>query len=505
MSSIPYIEPLYRLKIAKHVAPQAFDNKTKTPRFHLDGLAELEKRYSFTLLVMFRGASKTTIFNKTYVFTEIFLNHEPFVQIVSKDNKKATGFVKDIRKLFEAAMMKGFAVAKGAEWSDGYFEVIIDGKHKCVVQAIGAGEDPRGATADFSRPTLIIVDDLESRLGRYPVHKAKFRAKLEEWFYDDLLPGLHPTKGRVVFMGTVLHKDSILSKCMRDKRWHVMNVPIMKNGKPSWSSRFGLAKIAEIREWFEKRGKLSSFYREYMNAPVADEKVLFKEKYFKYFSHIEYAEGSVRRDIGNEIEQVSMLIRTPKNIVLEDGSTIPIEACTIHTIVDIADAGVEGDRTAMVTCATYEGKRYVLEIKSGYWSPHEKGVRLIETYLTFIPRYMGIEIGPMYRDLKASIDVLLKKEGLHIPIETISHGGVAKNTRIANLQPAFVDGRYIFNRDDSNTMVVEGQLSSFDESTDSDEDDEMDALAYHETTNGLMFSNEEEEDDDYLDGGMYGA
>jgi len=503
MSNLPYVDPLHRLKLTRHVAPQAFDNKIKTPRFHLEGLELIEKRYSFTLLVMFRGASKTTVFNKAYVFTEIFFNKEPFTQIVSKDNNKAKKFVRDIRKLFEAAMMKGYAIAKGAEWSDGYFEVIIDGKHKCVVSAIGAGEDPRGDTADFSRPTLIVVDDLESRLGRYPVHKAKYREKLEEWFYDDLLPGLHP-EGRIIFMGTVLHKDSLLAKCMRDKRWHVLNVPIIRDGKSSWGSRFSLEKIEEIKEWFSKRGRLSNFFREYMNKPVADEKVLFKEKYFKYFSHIEYEGESERRQVGNAVEDVSILVRKPKYIVLEDGDKIPLSACEIYTIVDIADPNRTGDRTAMVTCANYEGKRYVLEIKSGYWNPHEKGVYLIETYLTFRPRWVGIEKGPMYGDLVSSIEVLLAKEGIDIPIEGITHGGVAKNTRIANMQPSFVDGRILFNREDVNTSVVEAQLVSFDESADSDEDDEMDALAYHENTNESMLY-DYGEDDYEQDGGMYGA
>lgn len=475
------IEPIIRLKLSRHVAPQIFEKKTKTPKFHIDALNLIEERYKYTAFAIFRGASKTTILNKNYIATEIFFRHEPFVQVVSKDHNKATGFTRDIKKMFQSMMLKGYAVTFGEKTADDHFEVIIDGVHKCIVVAIGAGEDPRGATADFMRPTLIVIDDLESKSGRYPVGNRKSREKLASWFDDDLLPGLHPKRGRVIFLGTILHKNSLLQRCMDDPMWASMNIPILQNGKSTWRSRFSLDEIMRIRDSYAKRGKLSNFSREYMNKPVADEQVLFKSEYFKHFSHIEFEDEVEVRKIENAQKSISITIKKPKNIVFFDGSKLPLSSCLIYTTMDVASGGEDGDKSAIVTCA-YDGlgNRYVLEIKSGFWDPFEKGVYAIETYLTYNPLQFGIEEGGMQNDFHSSIAVLQLEEGVTIPVVGLKHKGVSKNVRIANMQPNFVQGKTWFNKSDPNTIVIEAQLEGFDVAVDSDDDDEMDALAYQE-------------------------
>lgn len=497
MSSCPpYIEPIKRLKLVKNVVPQIFEKGTKTPRFHLTLLDKIEERHRFTAIAIFRGASKTTIVTKSYVATEIFLNKEPYTQIVSKNHDKAMGFTRDIKKILMSMQSKGYSVVLGDKTKDDFFEVIIDGVYTCVVEAIGAGEDPRGKTADFGRPTLIVVDDLESKQGNYSVLKKKLRDKLEAWFDEDLVPGLHPEYGRLIFLGTIIHKDSLINRCMKDDDYVTLDIPIIQNGKSAWRTRFSLERIGQIKGAYAKRGRLSSFYREYMNKPVADEKVLFKEEYFKYFSYVEYGEKIEQRVIKNAIDSVVINVRVPKYIVFNDGTIQSLEACTIRTTMDVASGGESGDRSALVTVATdAEGNKYILEIKSGYWNPFEKGVYAIETYLTFKPVMFGIEKGGMQNDFHSSIEVLQKEEGVNIPITGLAHEGISKNIRIGNLQPSFVQGKYWFNASDVNTSILEAQLNSFDIEADSGEDDEMDALAYHEKYNKFGGYEDDEEDE----------
>ena len=492
----PYIQPIKRLRLVKNVVPQIFEKGTKTPRFHLTLLDKIEERHRFTAIAIFRGASKTTIVTKSYVATEIFLNKEPYTQIVSKNHDKAMGFTRDIKKILMSMQSKGYSVVMGAKTKDDFFEVIIDGVYTCVVEAIGVGEDPRGKTADFGRPTLIVVDDLESKQGNYSVLKKKLRDKLEGWFDEDLVPGLHPEHGRLIFLGTIIHKDSLIARCMKDDDYVNLDIPIIQNGKSAWRTRFSLERIGQIKGAYAKRGRLSSFYREYMNKPVADEKVLFREDYFKYFSHVEYEEKIEQRIIKNAIDSVVINVRTPKYIVFNDGSKLSLDACTIRTTMDVASGGDGGDRSALITVATdAEGNKYILEIKSGHWNPFEKGVYAIETYLTFKPLMFGIEKGGMQNDFHSSIEVLQKEEGVNIPVTGLAHEGVSKNIRIGNLQPSFVQGKYWFNASDVNTSVVEAQLNSFDIEADSGEDDEMDALAYHEKYNKFTSSIDEDEED----------
>jgi hypothetical protein len=498
-----YIAPFERLKIVKQVVPNAFEKGVRTARFHVDVLEMLEKRSRFTALAIFRGASKSTIFNKFYVATEVFYNHEPYVQVVSKDHDKATKFTKDIRKIFEAMLKMGYSVVRGDSWRDDYFEVIIDGVHKCVIEAIGAGEDPRGATADFMRPTLILIDDLESKLGRYPIGNKKHREKLASWFDDDLLPGLHPSRGRVIFMGTILHKDSLLARCLRDSEWLQINIPIMRDGKSAWKSRFSRELINFIKERYRKRGKLSGFYREYMNKAVADEKILFKEQYFKYFSHVEFEGVGEQRSLENAKKSIIINVQKPIYIVFQDGTKLDLSACTIYTTMDVASGSDSGDRSAIVTCA-YDGiNRYVLEIKSGYWDPFEKGVKAIETYLTYKPLFFGIEKGGMQNDFHSSIEVTQAEAKVDIPVEPLNHNKVNKNIRIANMQPGFIAGRNWFNASDTNTTELEAQLNEFDVESDSAEDDEMDALAYQEQYFSGNMDDGLDEYDEEDEGGLY--
>lgn len=93
----------------------------------------------------------------------------------------------------------------------------------------------------------------------------------------------------------------------------------------------------------------------------------------------------------------------------------------------------------------------------------------------------------------------MAEERVLIPVIGLKHGGINKNIRIGNMQPSFVKGKYWFNADDPNTSVVEAQLNSFDIEADSGEDDEMDALAYHEKYNKFSISYEEEDEEDEED------
>ncbi len=500
MSAPLFVDPISRIKLGKHIVPQIFEKETKTPRFHIDILTYLEKRSRFTAFAIFRGAAKSTLITKLYTATEIFLNKEPYVQIVSKDHNKATGFTKDIRKIFEAMQKKGYSVIQGASWRDDYFEVIIDGVHKCVVEAIGAGEDPRGQTADFMRPTLIVVDDLESKVGRYPIGNKKARDKLRRWFYSDLIPGLHPTRGRLIILGTILNKDSILNECLHDPKFLHVNIPVIKDGKSAWRSRFSVELIQSIKEDYLRRGQLSEFYREYMNKAVADERVVFKPEYFKYFSHVEFEGVPEQREITNAKAKIFINVQRPRYIVFNDGSKLDLASCRIYTTMDVASGSDTGDRSAIVTCAYDDkGNRYFLEIKSGYWDPFQKGVYAIETYLTYKPTFFGIEKGGMQNDFHSSIAVLQAEEGVEIPVEPLEHKGVSKNTRIQNSQPGWIAGRNWLNASDPNTTVLESQMAAFDFESDSDEDDELDAAAYQEKFMDFGVYDDPYDDDDEED------
>lgn len=508
---------LRKIKFAKHIAPEIFANKS--PKIHITILDFLDAPAKKKVATIFRGAGKTTVVNKIDTVADIFFEHEPYHQIFSSTEKKAKKFLKDVKTMLINAMLKGYHIEKGSIWSDTEIEVIVDGKHKCFVEALGAGQDPRGGSFNFMRPTKQTFDDIESKVGQYAIRSRANREKLWEWFLGDCLPSLDPIRGKARVIGTILHADSIISKLLKMEDWISLIIPIIVNGASAWADRFPLTKEdakAKEKEYFEKyskdievesiesireslfaEGKHNLYYQEYLCIAQAEEKTLFKREHFKYFSHIEYS-GKIRYiELKNALESQSVPVREPKHIVLHTGDKIPVTACYTYTTNDLASDGA--DKTAIITCMyDSDNNMYIADISAGHWNPFEKSLNAIRVQSEFSPIRYGIEKAGAQNDFFYTIDVAQKESGVKIPVEELKHGGVNKNIRISNLHPLFMTGKIHFNESDINTPELEAQLLAFDIDVESQHDDLMDALAYQlQFINGRSFeTNDDEEEDD---------
>lgn len=508
------VDAITKLKFIKTIAPDIFQNAT--PKFHIQILNFLHLPDKYEAAAIFRGAGKTSIVNKVDGVCSLYFDKEPYQQIFSSNEKKAMKFLKDIKTMIINAMLKGYNIKKGSIWTNTEIEVIVDGKHHCFIESMGAGQDPRGGSFNFMRPTRQIFDDIESKVGQYAIRNKANREKLEEWFYGDCLPSLDPQRGKVRFIGTILHADSLLSKLLRDKNWKKIIIPIIINGKSAWADRFPLTKeeakqkeneyynkhgkrikiesIDEIKESLFDRGHHNLFYQEYLCKPQAVEKMLFKYEHFQYFKEVRYAKKIEKIELKNALECREVYIKTPTDIVLEDDTIIPLSSTYVYSTMDLASDGK--DATAIVTAAyDTNGNMYILDISAGHWSPFEKSVQAIRIQKTFNPIRFGIEKASAQNDFFYTINVAQKEFDTQIPVETLTHGGVNKNIRIANLHPMFMTKKIFFNRSDINTTELEGQLLSFDLDVESLKDDIMDCLAYQ--MNFIQNRSFEEYDDDY--------
>lgn len=505
------VDPRIKLKFAKHIAPDIFKNSS--PRFHLQILKFLHLPYKYEAAAIFRGAGKTTLVNKIDGVCSLYFDHEPYQQIFSSNEKKAMKFLKDIKTMIINAIIKGYNIKKGSIWTNTEIEVIVDNKFHCYIEALGAGQDPRGGSFNFMRPTRQIYDDIESKVGQYAIKNKANREKLEEWFDGDCLPSLDPENGKVRFIGTILHADSLLSKLLRDKKWKKIIIPIIIDGKSAWADRFPLTKedakkkrdefflthgrristesLEEIKDRLFAKGKQNLFYQEYLCKPQAEEKTLFKYDFFKYFKEVKYSDKIETLEFKNAIENKKLYIKEPISIILNDNTEIPLANTYIYTTMDLASDGK--DNSAIITCA-YDsfGNMYILEIATGHWNPFAKSVESMRVQKTFKPLRFGIEKASAQNDFFYTIDAAQKEFDIRIPVEPLTHGGINKNIRISNLHPLFMTGKIYFNRKDINTAELEGQLTSFDIDVESLRDDIMDCLAYQ-----LSFSLNRSFNDEY--------
>ncbi len=505
------ISPLLKLKTAKHIAPAIFTEKT--PRVHIRLHEFLQKPSKYKAICMFRGGGKTTSINKVDIFSKIFYEHERFIQIFSTTETKATKFISDAKTMIINAIKKGYNIKKGSVWKTNAIEVIVDDKHICYVEVYGAGQDPRGSTYEFARPTLHIYDDIESNQGQYAIKTKENRKKLRKWFYGECLPALDPIYGRVIFVGTILHVDSLLNRILHPKntkrkkknRWDTLIIPIIENGKSAWKDRFPLTSaearakekdillktgkeveiesLEDIKEEYEELGQLKAFYQEYLCVAQADENRMFKSEYFKYFSHVEYTTKETYIEFENALEKKRVLIPEPTNIVFDDGKKIKIEDTVKFATKDQGSTGSKtakgNDDSVIVTCAyDSQDNMYIIDISAGKWTPFDKSVNIMRTFKTFGYSRLGIESGGMQNEYFYTINEFQKATGIKVPVEEVSHNGVNKNIRIANMEVLFLAGKVWFNKSDPNTSKAEAEYLAFDIDIEGAEDNIIDTIAY---------------------------
>lgn len=85
------------------------------------------------------------------------------------------------------------------------------------VQVAGSGKKLRGLRHGAYRPDLVVLDDIEND-GQ--VRSPEQRDKLHDWLKKTVLPlGAAGDKLDVVYIGTILHYDSVLNRTLSSKAW----------------------------------------------------------------------------------------------------------------------------------------------------------------------------------------------------------------------------------------------------------------------------------------------
>jgi len=105
------------------------------------------------------------------------------------------------------------ATGKGRVWKEG----VILTANNIKLQAFGAGKRMRGLRHGPHRPDLILCDDLENDEN---VRSPEQRDKLERWLKRTVM-NLGPPDGSLdlLYIGTVLHYDSVLSRTLKSPLW----------------------------------------------------------------------------------------------------------------------------------------------------------------------------------------------------------------------------------------------------------------------------------------------
>lgn len=462
-----------QVAFAKAINPEIFENKS--PYVHKIILDFLDKPVKRKVVEMFRDGAKSTLLNNIHIIKRLFFDHEEYIWIISDNGRKARSFLRKIKRIAQKMQVSGWDIRRGEIWNENESEFVVEGKILGIA-CFGAGEDPRGYTSSEAgkRPTLVIGDDI---LSREKAKSKEQREKLKDWFWSDVEPAVH-VNGEILLIGTPLHDEDLLNECITSGEWAWLRIPILINGQSAWPDRKPVEWILRKKESLYAKGMHKTWFNEYLCVAQGDENQLFGQELFRYFKGLEYEVSEEYLEMGNAKERKKVHIKKPTHIILEDGGKIGLDECVKFTTMDLSTESGK-DKTAIITCAyDSRGNMYVVDVTSGFWSPFEKSLMALKVYKEFKPIRFGIEKAGAQNDFFYTMDVAIKESGTHIPVEPLSHKGVAKNIRISNLHPLFAAGKVYFNKEDINTTFLEAELGTFQLDIESSKDDHVDALAY---------------------------
>lgn len=276
-----------------------------------------------------RDHAKTAYLTNGYLSHRLVFRANKYIVVVSETTDVAGDFItwtnrqlkynEKLRADFGELMHE----RKVMNDSDNRYEFVT--KTNAKVEARGVGVQMRGLRHGATRPDMFILDDLESKSN---TNTPELRQKNKDWFREEMLPALD-TNGMAIYMGTIVHYDSLLNYVIKDRRdfqnrifpaiiewserpdlweeWRRMyredrpdamersdafyeahKDEMLRGTKVLWETRHSYLSLMKKRE----ENGTKAFSQEYLNNPIDEESQIFKEEDMTFYSPNELPEDA---------------------------------------------------------------------------------------------------------------------------------------------------------------------------------------------------------------------
>ncbi len=196
-----------------------------------------------------RGFGKSTDVSIAFPIWCIVNGYKHFITIFSDAIELAETLVEAIKAELEEneRLKQDFPDSSGIGkvWKIG--EIVS--KNNIKIKAYGSGKRVRGVKHGTYRPDLTIIDDLENDTN---VRSRKQRDKLEEWL-DEAVENLGSVDDSmdILYIGTILHRDSVLARKLKLKFWHPIILRALisyPTNMPMWEEYTKIYKYVGVEE-----------------------------------------------------------------------------------------------------------------------------------------------------------------------------------------------------------------------------------------------------------------
>lgn len=429
-------------KIIEHFTYTGSDGQVK-PVFAFQNGELVMYRRRYTLVMIPRGFSKTTIAGQAVPIRDIVYRVCPFSVYVSEAGPHAKMQLENVKyelsnneKLLSVFGEQKPQMSADQRWAADFFETV----HGCAWAARGRGAQIRGMNHHGRRPSKIIVDDYEDKES---VATQDQREKTRKTFYGDLKPALprQDPNASIVYLATLLHSDALPTYLARDPEWSVVNFGArLPNGELLWPEWMDEAAIDLEKRSYANAGMLHVFYLEYFNDAKPEE----TQKFRREFIHYGPVDG---------------------NIV---GTAIYIDpAISKKTSAD--------ECVILAVSMTDKGRFFV---RDG-WGKRGATVReMIDKYFEFSRLYQATKHGVESNAFQAALVHVMREEMFrkkqYFEITPVTHSTKKSERILGILQPRYANG-YIFHTQTFHSL--ETQLMDFKPDVDEQPDDWPDGLA----------------------------
>ena len=158
--------------------------------------------------------------------------------------------------------------AGGRKFTDIRLEFVNHKGHTTIVKGFGAKTGVRGTKELGQRPVLAILDDLVSDTD---AESDTVINTIENTIYKAVSKALHPTKQKIIWLGTPFNARDPLYKAVESGAWKVSVYPVCEKYpcteaefRGSWPDRFPFSYVKEEYDEAQALGKPENFDQELM-------------------------------------------------------------------------------------------------------------------------------------------------------------------------------------------------------------------------------------------------
>lgn len=412
-----------------------------------------------------RGEAKSTIVSQLFVLWCLVTNRKKYALIVMDSIDQAYPMLEAIKAELEFNNRIGIDFPEiagvGRVWQVG----TIITKHDQKVQVAGSGKKLRGLRHGAYRPDLVVLDDIEND---EQVRSPEQRDKLHNWLKKTVLPlGSADGKLDIVYIGTILHYDSVLNRTLASKAWHTAHFKAilqMPDNMALWDKweHFYLTEGEAVADAFYAsnqaemdKGAIVSWAAR----PILDlMKIRARDGHSTFDS--EYQNDPVSGDDAIFANSIQYWTELPDDLIYF-GALDP----------SMGKAGASRDPSAILVGGYHResGKLYVVEAQIKKRLPDLIIEDVIRLHSQYHCHRWFVETVQFQEFLQTELVKRSAQRGKPVPA-TATKPNSDKMLRIESLQPHIANGLILLHRSQS---TLESQLRHFPKS---DHDDGPDAL-----------------------------